>query len=86
MTTLGQVASRATVSFSRRTLLSLARDGVLPSSRNNLMRDRAVVARQPHKLEVVGAIPSPATTLEPGCQVEGLRPQQSPNRQPAGTI
>ena len=27
------------------------------------MRDRAEVARQPHKLEVVGSIPSPATKV-----------------------
>ena len=27
-----------------------------------ILRDRAEVARQPHKLEAVGSIPSPATT------------------------
>ncbi len=35
--------------------------GSIPAALTNLMRGGAVVARQSHKLEVEGAIPSPAS-------------------------
>lgn len=94
MTTLGQVASRATVSFFRRTLLSLGvpAQGIAITAGVNFSESASGPGKRSNNITPCGKTaplmlePICTKTLEPGCQVDVLRLPETTIRQPAGTF